>query len=90
MEPIEEGLVPVEMTRRVSIISITLSTRELNKDPVGYQAPHYAEQPKPQYHYQQQQPPKQARIPYNFVNEDSYGRGRDHGRGRRKAIQWPC
>ncbi|PPD92470.1 hypothetical protein GOBAR_DD10568 [Gossypium barbadense] len=59
-EPIEEGLVPVEMTRHVSMISITLSTRELNKNSVGYQAPHYAEQPKPQYHYQQQQLPKQV------------------------------
>ena len=68
-EPIEEGLVPVEMTRHVSIISITLSTKELNKDLIGYQAPHYAEQPKPQYHYQQQQPPKQDHIPYNAVNE---------------------
>ncbi|GMJ09023.1 hypothetical protein like AT3G07030 [Hibiscus trionum] len=50
-EPIEEGLVPVEMTRQVSMISITLSTKELNKNSVGYQAPRYAEQPKPQYHY---------------------------------------
>ncbi|XVE78059.1 hypothetical protein DITRI_Ditri13aG0113800 [Diplodiscus trichospermus] len=68
-EPIEEGLVPVEMTRQVSMISITLSTRELNKNSPGYQAPQYVEQPRPQYHYQQQQPPKQARIPYNAVNE---------------------
>ncbi|XWS76120.1 hypothetical protein CRYUN_Cryun01aG0149600 [Craigia yunnanensis] len=83
-EPMEEGLVPVEMTRHVSMISITLSTRELNKNSAGYQAPHYAEQPMPQYHYQQRQPPKQARIPYNADNEDSYGRGRgrDRGRGR--------
>ncbi|EOX93967.1 Alba DNA/RNA-binding protein isoform 3, partial [Theobroma cacao] len=81
-EPIEEGLVPVEMTRHVSMISITLSARELNKNSAGYQAPHYVEQPKPQYHYQQQQPPKQARIPYNAVNEDSYGQGRGRGRGR--------
>ncbi|PPR94285.1 hypothetical protein GOBAR_AA26390 [Gossypium barbadense] len=84
-EPIEEGLVPVEMTRNVSMISITLSTRELNKNSVGYQAPHYAEQPKPQYHYQQQQPPKQALIPYNAVNEDNGGYsnwGRGGGRGR--------
>lgn len=34
-----------------------------------YQAPHYAEQPKPQSTYQQQQPPKQARPAYNAVNE---------------------
>ncbi|XWS47102.1 hypothetical protein CRYUN_Cryun14cG0124600 [Craigia yunnanensis] len=84
-EPIEEGLVPVEMTRHVSMISITLSTRELNQNSAGYQAPHYAEQPKPQYHYQQQQPPKQARIPYNAVNEDSYGQGRGRGRGRGRS-----
>ncbi|XP_022769887.1 ribonuclease P protein subunit p25-like protein [Durio zibethinus] len=84
-EPIEEGLVPVEMTRQVSMISITLSTRELNKNSAGYQAPPYAEQPKPQYHYQQQQPPKQARIPYNAVNEDSYGQGRGYGRGRGRS-----
>ncbi|KAL4354951.1 hypothetical protein GQ457_06G028380 [Hibiscus cannabinus] len=34
-EPIEEGLVPVEMTRQVSMISITLSPKELNKNSVG-------------------------------------------------------
>ncbi|KAH9784941.1 Alba domain-containing protein [Citrus sinensis] len=45
-EPIEEGLVPVEMTRHVSMISITFSTRELNNNSPGYQAPHNAEQPK--------------------------------------------
>ncbi|KAG6787353.1 hypothetical protein POTOM_008992 [Populus tomentosa] len=30
-EPLEEGLVPVEQTRQVSMITITLSFRELNK-----------------------------------------------------------
>ncbi|MBA0679392.1 hypothetical protein Goari_011163 [Gossypium aridum] len=67
--PIEEGLVPVEMTRHVSMISITLSTGELNKNSAGYQPPHFVEESKPQYHYHQQQPQKQARIPYNSVNE---------------------
>ncbi|KAG2716819.1 hypothetical protein I3760_03G145300 [Carya illinoinensis] len=81
-EPIEEGLVLVEMTRHVSMIAITLSPRELNKNSPGYQAPHYAEQPKPQSTYQQQQPAKQARATYNAVNEDSYGRGQGRGRGR--------
>ncbi|PIN15422.1 hypothetical protein CDL12_11934 [Handroanthus impetiginosus] len=38
-EPIEEGLNPLEMKRQVSLISITLSTVELNKDSPGYQAP---------------------------------------------------
>ncbi|KAK8588428.1 hypothetical protein V6N12_022870 [Hibiscus sabdariffa] len=84
-EPIEEGLVPVEMTRQVSMISITLSTKELNKNSVGYQAPQLVEQPKPQYYYQQQQPPKQVRAAYNAVNEDDGGYPnwvRGGGRGR--------
>ncbi|KAB2015884.1 hypothetical protein E1A91_D08G059500v1 [Gossypium mustelinum] len=84
-DPIEEGLVPVEMTRHVSMISITLSTGELNKNSAGYQPPHFVEESKPQYHYHQQQPQKQARIPYNSVNEDNGGYsnwGRGGGRGR--------
>ncbi|XP_019414044.1 PREDICTED: glycine-rich cell wall structural protein 1.0-like isoform X4 [Lupinus angustifolius] len=80
-EPIEEGLVPVEMTRHVSMISITLSTGELNKDAPGYQAPNNVEQAKPNFNYQRQ-PIKPARGPYNSVNEDSYGQGRGRGRGR--------
>ncbi|TVU48284.1 hypothetical protein EJB05_07914 [Eragrostis curvula] len=34
-EPIEEGLVPLEMTRHVSMISISLSPKELNKNSPG-------------------------------------------------------
>ncbi|MFS7949668.1 putative Alba-like domain superfamily protein [Helianthus anomalus] len=34
-EPIEEGLLPVEITRQVSMISITFSTKELNKNSLG-------------------------------------------------------
>ncbi|XP_022159844.1 ribonuclease P protein subunit p25-like protein [Momordica charantia] len=84
-EPIEEGLVPVEMTRHVSMISITLSNRELNKNSPGYQAPHFVEQPKQQYNNQQQQlqpQPRQPRTYHNAVNEDPYGQGRGRGRGR--------
>ncbi|KAE9460791.1 hypothetical protein C3L33_07318, partial [Rhododendron williamsianum] len=71
-EPIEEGLLPnVEQTRKVSMISITLSTKELNKNSPGeYQAPSNVEQPKPHQNYQQQrQPLRQPRAPYNAVNE---------------------
>uniref|UniRef100_A0A6N2MXS9 DNA/RNA-binding protein Alba-like domain-containing protein n=1 Tax=Salix viminalis TaxID=40686 RepID=A0A6N2MXS9_SALVM len=78
-EPLEEGLVPVEQTRQVSMITITLSFKELNKMSSGYQAPHSMEQPKQQ---KQQQQPRQARGSYNAVPEDSYGRGDLHGRGR--------
>ncbi|KAD5317376.1 hypothetical protein E3N88_17322 [Mikania micrantha] len=64
-EPIEEGLLPVEMTRQVSMISITLSTKELNKNSPGYQAPLNVERPKPRYNYHRQQPQQ-----YNAINED--------------------
>ncbi|KAG5514717.1 hypothetical protein RHGRI_035942 [Rhododendron griersonianum] len=67
-EPIEEGLLPVEQTRKVSMISITLSTKELNKNSPGYQAPSNVEQPKPHQNYQQQrQPLRQPRAPYNAI-----------------------
>nr|XP_043622352.1 protein FAM98A isoform X2 [Erigeron canadensis] len=78
-EPIEEGLLPVEMTRQVSMISITLSTKELNKDSPGYQPPLFVERSRPQYNnYQRQQQPRQAQQGYNAVNEEPYG-GNYHG-----------
>ncbi|RDX87766.1 Ribonuclease P protein subunit p25-like protein, partial [Mucuna pruriens] len=81
-EPMEEGLVPVEMTRHVSMISITLSTRELNTNSPGYQAPYNTEQPKPHSNYQQQ-PIKPARIPYNatHMDEDVVGVGAEGEEG---------
>ncbi|KAK4731807.1 hypothetical protein R3W88_024795 [Solanum pinnatisectum] len=85
-EPIEEGLLLVEQTRHVSVISITLSTQKLNKNSAGYQAPSEVEQMKPRYnHYQpqlQQQSSRQTRAVYYAANEDSYGRGRGRGIGR--------
>ncbi|TMW88916.1 hypothetical protein EJD97_017909 [Solanum chilense] len=85
-EPIEEGLLPVEQTRHVSVISITLSTQELNKNSPGYQAPSEVEQMKPRdnnYQPRLQQPsPRQTRGVYYAGNEDSYGRGRGRGIGR--------
>ncbi|KAK6937668.1 DNA/RNA-binding protein Alba-like [Dillenia turbinata] len=66
-EPIEEGLVPLEMTRHVSMISITLSTRELNKNSPGYQAPAFVEQQRPQYQYRQQNQSRQPRVPSNAI-----------------------
>ncbi|CAM8985175.1 unnamed protein product [Rhodiola kirilowii] len=74
-EPLEEGLVPVETTRTVSMISITLARNELNKTSPGYQAPSYIEESKHQH-------PWQARGSYNAGYGDSYGRGRGRGRGR--------
>ncbi|XP_009617011.1 uncharacterized protein [Nicotiana tomentosiformis] len=93
-EPLEEGLLPVEQTRHVSMISITLSAKELNTNSPGYQAPSGVEieQMKPQYrNYQpqlQQQPPRQTRAVYYAGNEDSYGRGQGRGRGRGRGRGW--
>ncbi|XP_078440446.1 alba DNA/RNA-binding protein isoform X2 [Wolffia australiana] len=86
-EPIEEGLVPLEMTRHVSVISITLSVIELDKNSPGYQAPTHVENNKPHsQHYprqqwQQQQPP-QVREPQGPVPQESNGQARGRGRGR--------
>ncbi|KAG6505370.1 hypothetical protein ZIOFF_037726 [Zingiber officinale] len=89
-EPIEEGLVPLEMTRHVSMISISLSTRELNKNSPGYQAPSHLEQPRHQQRYQQRQLSQpqqqlQSNQAQGQLSEDSYaqrGRGRGRSRGR--------
>ncbi|XP_033131959.1 ribonuclease P protein subunit p25-like protein isoform X1 [Brassica rapa] len=35
----EEGLLPIETTRHVLVITITLSKKELNTSAVGYQCP---------------------------------------------------
>ncbi|KAK9055679.1 hypothetical protein SSX86_026764 [Deinandra increscens subsp. villosa] len=78
-EPIEEGLLPVEMTRQVSMISITLSTKELNKNSPGYQAPLYVENSKPQYNNYQRQQPRQTQ---NSYNEEPYGRNYHGNTGR--------
>ncbi|KAL3507373.1 hypothetical protein ACH5RR_032755 [Cinchona calisaya] len=61
-EPIEEGLEPLEMTRQVSLISITLSTNELNKNSPGYQAPSRSEQPRGEHQQQPLQPRKAGRM----------------------------
>ncbi|KAK9946890.1 hypothetical protein M0R45_012332 [Rubus argutus] len=42
-EPLEEGLLPLETTRHVSMIVITLSKKEVNKSAIGYQPPLPAE-----------------------------------------------
>ncbi|XVE48714.1 hypothetical protein DITRI_Ditri01bG0024400 [Diplodiscus trichospermus] len=46
-EPLEEGLLPLETTRHVSIITITLSKKELDSSLIGYQPPIPADQVKP-------------------------------------------
>jgi ribonuclease P/MRP protein subunit RPP25 len=43
-EPNEEGLDTIETTRRVSVITITLSKEPLDTDHIGYQPPLPADQ----------------------------------------------
>ncbi|KAL4558587.1 hypothetical protein LXL04_036788 [Taraxacum kok-saghyz] len=63
-EPIEEGLMVVEQTRHVSMISITLSIKDdLDKTSPGYQAPIPVER-NAQYNNNYQQPKR-----YNSVND---------------------
>ncbi|XVF14724.1 hypothetical protein REPUB_Repub09cG0086300 [Reevesia pubescens] len=73
-EPLEEGLLPLETTMHVSMISITLSKKELNLSSVGYQPPLPADQVK-------------ASIEIDHEGEGSpnaRGRGRG-GRGRLRS-----
>jgi len=69
-EPLEEGLLPLETTRHVSMITVTLSKKPLDTSSPGYQPPIPAEEVKPAFDYD---------------HEDSYppGRGRGRGGGRR-------
>ncbi|KAL0347469.1 UNVERIFIED_CONTAM: hypothetical protein Scaly_1762900 [Sesamum calycinum] len=45
-EPLEEGLQTLETTRKVSMVTITLSKKELDKSNIGYQPPIPADQVK--------------------------------------------
>ncbi|XP_011083442.1 ribonuclease P protein subunit p25-like protein [Sesamum indicum] len=75
-EPLEEGLQTLETTRKVSMVTITLSKKELDKTNVGYQPPI---------------PADQVKVPtdLDFEGEGSppaRGRGRfGRGRGRPRA-----
>ncbi|XP_021898611.1 uncharacterized protein LOC110815236 isoform X2 [Carica papaya] len=66
-EPLEEGLLPLETTRHVSVITITLSKKELDTSSTGYQPPIPADQVKP----------------WNEHDYDGEGSPYNRGRGRR-------
>ncbi|RZC64875.1 hypothetical protein C5167_008561 [Papaver somniferum] len=68
-EPLEEGLVPLETTRHVSMITIVLSKKELDTSSTGYQPPIPADQVKPW-------------TDFDYEGEGSPG-GRGRGRGGR-------
>ncbi|XP_068659894.1 uncharacterized protein [Aristolochia californica] len=70
-EPLEEGLLPLETTRDVSMITITLSKKELDVSSPGYQSPIPADQVKPW-----------AEVEYEGEGSPAV-RGRGRGRGFR-------
>lgn len=79
-EPLEEGLLPIETTRHVSMITVTLSKNELNTSSIGYQPPLPADQVK-------------AATEFEYEGEGSptaRGRGRGRrGRGRGRSGGMP-
>ncbi|PKU80124.1 keratin, type I cytoskeletal 9 [Dendrobium catenatum] len=66
-EPLEEGLLPLETTRHVSMMTITLSKEELDTSSSGYQLPIPSDQVKPL-------------ADFEYEGEDFPG-GRGRGRG---------
>ncbi|KAL4352932.1 hypothetical protein GQ457_06G035420 [Hibiscus cannabinus] len=92
-EPLEEGLLPLEITRHVSMITVTLSKKELEMSSTGYQAPLQADQVKPLNEYEEDGAPESPQKPrgrgkgnygvgeYNGDGWDG-GKGRARGRGR--------
>ncbi|XXG86277.1 hypothetical protein AAC387_Pa11g1200 [Persea americana] len=94
-EPLEEGLVTLETTRHVSMITITLSTKDLDTSSVGYQSPLPAEHVKPwtELEYEAEGSPSgrgrgrggrggRGRVRGNGNIGGEYGDGgRDRGRG---------
>ncbi|WOL13414.1 ribonuclease P protein subunit p25-like protein [Canna indica] len=74
-EPLEEGLLPLETTRHVSVISVTLSKKELDTSAIGYQPPLPRDLVKPlaEFEYGEGSPTGRER--------GRGGRGRGRGRG---------
>jgi DNA-binding protein len=74
-EPLEDGLQPLETTRHVSMITITLSKIQLSTSSPGYQAPPHADQlqPLPGHEYEGE---------YSGQNSRARGRGLGWATGR--------
>ncbi|WOG99645.1 hypothetical protein DCAR_0518999 [Daucus carota subsp. sativus] len=76
-EPLEEGLLPLETTRHVSVITVTLSKKELDTSSPGYQQPIPIDQVKPlNEHELEGEGSPRAR------GRGRGGSGRGRGRGR--------
>ncbi|XP_015073022.1 protein FAM98B-like isoform X2 [Solanum pennellii] len=87
-EPLEEGLLPLETTRHVSVITIILSKEELDTSSAGYQPPIPADQVRPLTEYDYGGGRFNDGVPGNggeggWKGGRGYnGRGRTGGRGR--------
>ncbi|KAF8404449.1 hypothetical protein HHK36_009334 [Tetracentron sinense] len=86
-EPLEEGLLPLETTRHVSMITITLSKKELDTSSTGYQQPIPVDQVKPWTEFDYEGVNNNGVGEYNgdggWDGGRGYGgRGRGRGRGR--------
>ncbi|KAH9752013.1 Alba domain-containing protein [Citrus sinensis] len=80
-EPLEEGLLPLETTRHVSAITITLSRKELDSSSLGYQPPVPTDQVKPLADYDD------GRVPeYNNGHWDGGAGYGGRGRGRAAGL----
>ncbi|XAR48650.1 hypothetical protein NMG60_11031538 [Bertholletia excelsa] len=75
-EPLEEGLLPLETTRHVSVITITLSKKELDTSSIGYQPPIPADQVRPWNGNEYD-----GEGSTNMHGKGYGGRGRGRGRG---------
>ncbi|VFQ74415.1 unnamed protein product [Cuscuta campestris] len=92
-EPLEEGLLPQERIRHVSVITVTLSKKDLDCSSPGYQPPIPADQVNPVATYDYERRNTNNGVVRN--DEDNgwegergvagRGRGRGGGRGRRSG-----
>ncbi|THG21197.1 hypothetical protein TEA_021432 [Camellia sinensis var. sinensis] len=82
-EPLEEGLLLLETTHHVSVITITLSKEELVTSSAGYQPPIPVDQVKPwnEYDYEGEGSP-------NMRGRGRGSQGRSRGRGRDPSMKW--
>ncbi|XP_031273599.1 H/ACA ribonucleoprotein complex subunit GAR1-like isoform X1 [Pistacia vera] len=76
-EPLEEGLLPLETTRHVSVITIILSKKELDSSSPGYQSPIPVDQVKPltEYYDGEAAPGMRGRVRHD------QGQGKNGGTG---------
>ncbi|MQL90395.1 hypothetical protein Taro_022983 [Colocasia esculenta] len=78
-EPLEEGLLLLETTRHVSMITITLSKTELDTSSIGYQSPIPPDQVKPLVDFDYEAGFANMTNDYEDAAWDNRGRG--YGRG---------